>query len=154
MGSVPCRGKGREEGRQQRLSRELSSPRATRGLWTHQSKVSPGPSFPGHLVPPPWAATATLVSYVPSKGITPHPKVTHSLAGSGTAACLSLSPTFAQVTVGGGTPVALHRKVTASPSVAVKRTGPSSMLGGTGKEEKHLSLRGQGHIHRALRFAA
>lgn len=59
----------------------------------------------------------------------------------------SLSPTFAQVTVGGGTPVALHHRVMAAPSVAVMRTGPSSILGGTGKEEKHLSLRGQGHIH-------
>lgn len=75
----------------------------------------------------------------------PEPEGGPSLACRGTAACLSLSPTFAQVTVGWGTPVALHRRVTAAPSVAVTRAGPGSMLGGTGKEEKLLIL--HDHIH-------
>lgn len=73
----------------------------------------------------------------------PEPEGGPSLAGRGTAA-LSLSPTFAQVTAGGGTPVALHRRVTAAPSVAVTRTGPGSMLGGAGEEEELLILHGQG----------
>lgn len=72
---MPCRGKGREEGRQQRLSHKLSIPRARRGLWTRQSKLTPSPSFSGHLVPPPRAATATLASYNPSKHVTSHPRV-------------------------------------------------------------------------------
>lgn len=76
----------------------------------------------------------------------PEPKGGPSLAGRGPAVGLSLSPTFAQVTAGGGTPVALHRRVTAAPSVAVTRTGPGSMLGGTGKEEEPLILHGQGHV--------
>lgn len=47
--------------------------------------------------------------------------------------------------------MALHRRVTAVPSVVVTRTGPSSMLGGTEKEEKHLILHGQGHVHQRER---
>lgn len=42
--------------------------------------------------------------------------------------------------------MALHLRVTAAPSVAVTRTGPGSMLGGTGKEKEPLILHGQGHI--------
>lgn len=120
---------------------------------SEQATSSPG--FPGHLVPPPQAATATLETYIPSKHVTPHPRVTHSLAGTRTSACLLLPPTFAQVTVGGGTPVALHLRAMPTPSVAVMRTGPSSMLGGTGKKEKHLMLHGQGGVHQKERcFAA
>lgn len=117
------------EVRQQRLLHELSIPR---GLWTHQSR--PGPSFPGHLLAPPWGSHSHT-------GKLCHLQTCYSTP---MAACPSLSPTFAQVTVGGGTPVALHCRLTAAPSVAVTRTGPSSMLGGTGEKEKQLTLHGQG----------